>query len=81
MCPNATEKDLAVVEMAKTDGTRKRLVKPASSTAGSTKMRLASALLSPCKRAVAKAGGRHGGGTKRLEDKGTSNPKLGQQKP
>ncbi|KAL0713316.1 hypothetical protein Bca4012_020294 [Brassica carinata] len=79
-CPNATEKDLAVVEMAKTDGTRKRLVKPVSSMAGSTKMRLASAPLSPCKRAAAKAGGRHGGGTKRLEDKGTSNPKLGQQK-
>ncbi|CAN7017195.1 unnamed protein product [Brassica rapa subsp. trilocularis] len=39
---------------------RKRLAKPPISTAGSNKMRMASALLSPRKRAAAKVGTRHG---------------------
>ncbi|KAG5400592.1 hypothetical protein IGI04_015199 [Brassica rapa subsp. trilocularis] len=57
-------------------GNRKRLYKPSISTAGSTKMRLASALLSPRKRAAAKMGPRQGDSSKPLESKGPSNPKL-----
>uniref|UniRef100_M4EX90 Uncharacterized protein n=1 Tax=Brassica campestris TaxID=3711 RepID=M4EX90_BRACM len=57
-------------------GNRKRLYKPSISTAGSTKMRLASALLSPRKRAAAKMGPRQGDSSKPPESKGPSNPKL-----
>ncbi|KAG2280856.1 hypothetical protein Bca52824_052076 [Brassica carinata] len=57
-------------------GNRKRLFKPSISTAGSTKMRLASALVSPRKRAAAKMGPRHGDSSKPPESKGPSNPKL-----
>ncbi|KAH0928717.1 hypothetical protein HID58_014444 [Brassica napus] len=51
-------------------GNRKRLYKPSISTAGSTKMRLASALLSPRKRAAAKMGPRQGDSSKPPESKG-----------
>ncbi|KAF3508916.1 hypothetical protein F2Q69_00006729 [Brassica cretica] len=57
-------------------GNRKRLFKPSISTAGSTKMRLASALVSPRKRAAAKMGPRQGDSSKPPESKGPSNPKL-----
>lgn len=55
--------------------TRKRLFKPTISTTGSNKMRMASALVSPRKRAAAKAGPRHGDSSKPLESKGPSHPK------
>ncbi|KAG5384314.1 hypothetical protein IGI04_035784, partial [Brassica rapa subsp. trilocularis] len=45
------------------------------STAGSNKTRMASALLSPCKRAAAKGGSRQGDSSKQLENKGPSHPK------
>ncbi|KAL0684370.1 hypothetical protein Bca4012_051218 [Brassica carinata] len=46
-------------ELATRKGTRKRLFKPSINTAGSIKMRIANALVSPCKRAAAKAGPRN----------------------
>ncbi|KAH0917391.1 hypothetical protein HID58_025051, partial [Brassica napus] len=54
------EKDMADGDMGKKNGSRKRLFKPTISTAASTKMRLAKALVSPRKRAVGKTGMRHG---------------------
>ncbi|KAG2277118.1 hypothetical protein Bca52824_059673 [Brassica carinata] len=54
---------------------RKRLFKPTSSTAGSTKMRMASALVSPRRKVAAKVGARHGDNTKPPENKGPSIPK------
>lgn len=81
LCVNAKGSDLVAGDLAKAEGTRKRLFKPSMSTVGSTNMRLAAMLLSPRKRAAAKAGGRPGGGTKRMDDKGTSNPKTNQKKP
>ncbi|XP_013589066.1 PREDICTED: uncharacterized protein LOC106297352 [Brassica oleracea var. oleracea] len=66
---NATVAD----DMATRQSNRRRLLKP--STAGSNKMRMASSLLSPRKRAVAKVGIRQGDGGKPLERKGPSNPK------
>ncbi|KAH0892080.1 hypothetical protein HID58_054509 [Brassica napus] len=66
-------------DVAKKQGTRKRLFKP--STAGSTKMRIASALVSPRKRAPAKVGTRHEDHSKHQEIKGTSNPKTGMKNP
>ncbi|KAG5388173.1 hypothetical protein IGI04_029714 [Brassica rapa subsp. trilocularis] len=51
------------------------------STAGSTKMRIASALVSPRKRAPAKVGTRHEDHSKHQEIKGTSNPKTGMKNP
>lgn len=54
---------------------RKRLYKPSISTAGSTKMRMASALVSPRRKAAGKVGHRHGEGSKPPESKGPSNPK------
>ncbi|KAF2614338.1 hypothetical protein F2Q70_00012004 [Brassica cretica] len=53
---------------------RKRLFKPSISTAGSTKMRMASALVSPRRKAAGKVG-HHGEGSKPPERKGPSNPK------
>ncbi|KAH0869888.1 hypothetical protein HID58_076910 [Brassica napus] len=53
---------------------RKRLFKPSISTAGSTKMRMASALVSPRRKAAGKVG-HHGEGSKLPERKGPSNPK------
>ncbi|KAL0788369.1 hypothetical protein Bca101_004615 [Brassica carinata] len=66
-------------DVAKKQRTRKRLFKP--STAGSTKMRIASALVSPRKRAPAKVGTRHEDHSKHQEIKGTSNPKTGMKNP
>ncbi|KAG5414982.1 hypothetical protein IGI04_002549 [Brassica rapa subsp. trilocularis] len=62
-------------EVAMRQGSRKRLFKPSINTAGSTKMRIANALLSPRKKGVAKVGPRHGEGSKPMESKGPSNPK------
>ncbi|KAF3508915.1 hypothetical protein F2Q69_00006728 [Brassica cretica] len=70
------EKDTGAGVLETRQGNRKRLFKPSLSTAGSTKMRLASALLSPSKRASAKMGPRHGDSRKPLESKGSLNPKL-----
>ncbi|KAG2293011.1 hypothetical protein Bca52824_039680 [Brassica carinata] len=70
------EKDTGAAVLETRQGNRKRLFKPSLSTAGSTKMRLASALLSPRKRASAKMGPRHGDSRKPLESKGSLNPKL-----
>ncbi|XP_033129446.1 uncharacterized protein LOC103874800 [Brassica rapa] len=60
-------------DMAMRHSNRRRLLKP--STAGSNKMRMASSLLSPRKRAAAKVGTRQGDGGKLSERKGPSNPK------
>ncbi|KAG2287325.1 hypothetical protein Bca52824_046929 [Brassica carinata] len=68
-------------ELMKRQGTRKRLFKTTTGTAVSTKMRIASALVSPCKRGANKPGARHGEMSKQMENKGTSNPKTGPQKP
>ncbi|WZZ59849.1 hypothetical protein YC2023_059956 [Brassica napus] len=67
--------ELGAREMAMRQSHRKRLFKPNSSTAGSTKMRMASALLSPRKKIAAKVGTRHGDNTKPPESKGPSIPK------
>lgn len=58
-------------------GNRKRLFKPTSSTAGSTKMRIANALV---KRAASKGAKHYGDNGKPPETKGTSNPKVPNQK-
>lgn len=76
---NLEEVGLAGLEVAKTEGTRKRLFKQQGGTMGSTKLRNATALLSPRKRAAAKTGPRAGGGNKRTDGRGTSNPKEGTQ--
>ncbi|CAH8311571.1 unnamed protein product [Eruca vesicaria subsp. sativa] len=47
---------------------------------GSTKVRIAKALLSLRKRATTKPGVRYGDGIKQTEDKGASHPKPGHQK-
>ncbi|KAF2577859.1 hypothetical protein F2Q68_00004378 [Brassica cretica] len=67
--------ELGAGEMAMRQSHRKRLFKPNSSTAGSTKMRMASALVSPRKKIAAKVGTRHGDNTKPPESKGPSIPK------
>ena len=64
------EKETVAGEAVKRQGTRKRLFKP--STTGSTKMRIASALVSPRKRVQTKVGTRHGENSKQQENKGTS---------
>ncbi|KAL0683617.1 hypothetical protein Bca4012_050465 [Brassica carinata] len=74
------DKDATAEELAKKHGTRKRLFKPTVGTAGRTKMRIASALVSPRKHAAAKPGIRHGENSKQLESKGPSNLKSGHQK-
>ncbi|KAG2271420.1 hypothetical protein Bca52824_065975 [Brassica carinata] len=58
-------------------GNRKRLFKPTSSTAGSTKMRIANALV---KRAASKGATHYEDNGKPPETKGTSNPKAPNQK-
>ncbi|KAF2561217.1 hypothetical protein F2Q70_00015212 [Brassica cretica] len=54
------EKDMAEGDVGKKHRTRKRLFNPTISTAVSTKMRIAKALVSPRKRAAGKTGTRHG---------------------
>ncbi|KAG2280849.1 hypothetical protein Bca52824_052069 [Brassica carinata] len=54
------EKDMAEGDVGKKHRTRKSLFKPTISTAVSTKMRIAKALVSPRKRAAGKTGTRHG---------------------
>ncbi|CAN6827408.1 unnamed protein product, partial [Brassica oleracea] len=54
------DKDMAAGVVATRQSNRKRLAKPSISTAGSNKMRMASVLLSPRKRAAVKVGTRHG---------------------
>ncbi|KAF2602603.1 hypothetical protein F2Q70_00027145 [Brassica cretica] len=68
-------------ELVKRQGTRKRLFKTTTGTAENTKMRIASALVSPRKHGASKPGARHGEMSKQMENKGTSNPKTGPQKP
>ena len=74
------DKDATAAYLAKKQGTRKRLFKPTIATTGSTKMRVASALVSPRKRAAAKPCICHGENSKQLESKGPSNLKSGHQK-
>ena len=69
-----TERGPVTGAVAKQQGTRKRTFKPTGSAAGSTKMRIANALV---KRAAAKASSRQGDGRKQQESKGTSIPKPG----
>ncbi|KAH0899350.1 hypothetical protein HID58_048918, partial [Brassica napus] len=69
-----TERGPVTGAVAKQQGTRKRNFKPTGSAAGSTKMRIANALV---KRAAAKASSRQGDGRKQQESKGTSIPKPG----
>ena len=71
--------DAAVADLGKKKTTRKRLFKPEANTAGSTKMSIASALVSPRKRAAAKPSIRRGDNNKQQESKGTSFPKPGHQ--
>lgn len=73
--------DPAAGEDIKKQGSRKRLFKPTVNTAVSTKMRMATALASPRKRGVAKAGVCHGETGKQVESKGSSYPKSGIPKP
>lgn len=68
------EKGTGAGDLALKQGSRKRLFKPSISTAGSTKMRMASALVSPRRKAAGKVG-HHGEGSKLPERKGPSNPK------
>lgn len=68
-------------DVAKKQELRKRLFKPTSSTAGSTKMRVFNALASPRKRAGDKTRTRQGDNSKQMESKGPLNPKNGTQKP
>ncbi|KAG5414925.1 hypothetical protein IGI04_002492, partial [Brassica rapa subsp. trilocularis] len=68
-------KELGTGELATRQSHGKRLFKANSSIAGSAKMRMASALLSPRKKGVAKVGTRHGDNTKPPENKGPSIPK------
>lgn len=75
------EKDMAEGDVGKKHRTRKSLFKPTISTAVSTKMRIAKALVSPRKRAAGKTGTRHGETGKQMENKGPSNPKTGPHKP
>ncbi|WZZ15772.1 hypothetical protein YC2023_108861 [Brassica napus] len=67
--------DTGAGDLGTRQSTRKRLFKPTISTAGSNKTRMASALLSPRKRAAAKGGSRQGDSSKQLENKGPSHPK------
>ncbi|KAG2282233.1 hypothetical protein Bca52824_053453 [Brassica carinata] len=69
------------MDVAKKQELRKRLFKPTSSTAGSTKMRVFNALASPRKRAGDKTRTRQGDNSKQMESKGPLNPKNGTQKP
>ncbi|KAF3600857.1 hypothetical protein F2Q69_00034981 [Brassica cretica] len=69
-----TERGPVTGAVAKQQGTRKRTFKPTGSAAGSTKMRIANALV---KRAAAKVSSRQGDGRKQQESKGTSIPKPG----
>ncbi|KAJ4881473.1 hypothetical protein Rs2_38528 [Raphanus sativus] len=62
----------------KKQGAKKKLFKPSTSTAGSNKMRIATALVSPRKRAPPKQGNRHPENAKQAESKGASLPKSGQ---
>ncbi|KAF2588288.1 hypothetical protein F2Q70_00039497 [Brassica cretica] len=68
-------KEVGTGDLATRQSHRKRLFKPHSSTAGSTKMRMAAALVSPRRKVVAKVGARHGDNTKPPENKGPSIPK------
>lgn len=69
-----TERGPVIGEVAKQQRTRKRIFKPTGSAVGSTKMRIANALV---KRAAAKATTRQGAGRKQQESKGASIPKSG----
>lgn len=72
---DSVKKEMEAGEMASRQGHRKRLFKPNVSTAGSNKMRMASALVSPRKKATTKNGTHHGDSNKPPEGKGPSNPK------
>ncbi|KAF3592800.1 hypothetical protein DY000_02024268 [Brassica cretica] len=63
----AKEKEMVLGEPVKKQGFCKRLFKPTISTAGSNKMRIVNALVSPRKRGVAKTGSRYGENSKTLE--------------
>ncbi|KAH0864002.1 hypothetical protein HID58_081213 [Brassica napus] len=78
---NAEEKEQVDEVTGKKHASRKRLLKASLGTAVSTKMRIASALASPRKRAPTKTGTRHGDNVKQQESKGPSIPKSGMPKP
>ncbi|KAH0885106.1 hypothetical protein HID58_061202, partial [Brassica napus] len=67
---NAEEKEQVDEVTGKKHASRKRLLKASLGTAVSTKMRIASALASPRKRAPTKTGTRHGDNVKQQESKG-----------
>lgn len=71
------EEGKGVGEAPMKQGSRKRLFKSTSTTVGSTKMRIASAL---AKRAASKGASRHGDDGKPSENKVPSNPKATQPK-
>lgn len=73
-------KESTVGNMVGRQGHHKRLFKPTISTAGSNKMRMASALVSPRKKVGAKVGTCNGDGNKPPENKGPSNLKQVQLK-
>ncbi|KAJ4910877.1 hypothetical protein Rs2_05498 [Raphanus sativus] len=70
------EKGKEAKEVAKKTGTRKKLFKGNISIAGSTKLRNASALVSPRKKAAGKTGARHGDTSKQGESKGGATSKA-----
>ncbi|KAJ4889804.1 hypothetical protein Rs2_29552 [Raphanus sativus] len=76
----AVDAEPAVKEAGKKQGTRKKVFKGMISTAGSSKMRLASALASPRKRGISKVPARHGDNVKQEESKEASIPKPDQSK-
>ncbi|KAJ4885704.1 Uncharacterized protein Rs2_35797 [Raphanus sativus] len=76
----AVDAEPAVKEAGKKQGTRKKVFKGMISTAGSSKMRLASALASPRKRGTSKVPARHGDNVKQEESKEASIPKPDQSK-
>ncbi|XP_033133672.1 uncharacterized protein LOC117127435 [Brassica rapa] len=78
---NAEEKEQVDEATGKKHVSRKRQLKVPLGTAVSTKMRIASALASPRKRAPIKTGSRHGDNGKQQESKGPSIPKSGMPKP
>ncbi|KAF3519730.1 hypothetical protein DY000_02059127 [Brassica cretica] len=69
-----TERGRGTEELAKQQGPRKRFFKPTENAVGSSKMRIANALV---KRAAAKASTRQGDGRKQQECKGASTLKSG----
>lgn len=75
------EKGAGAGEVVQKQGVRKKLSKLMVSTAASTKMRTANALVSPRKRTAVRISSRHGDISKQQERKGPSNPSSDHLKP